>query len=539
MAVRWDGADAWQWRDGEALRHGDASALARALGATPLAVLLAAPQAWVGALTLPSLSGRRLAQAAAYAIEDQLVGELDATQVAVGRRGAAGLTEFAVMERAALADALTRLREAGLNVMSLRPLAAVLPADAAAVLAEPDWLTVRLGGEASLCGPPADVLPLIEALAPQKLEWRQLPGGAMPPAGMPVELQQVPADEVLRLAGQGTAIDLLQGDFAPPRPAGDRRRWLPAGVAALLWLALLLGGGLLEGHRLGQQNAALQEALNAEFMRLFPEEGRPVSLRAQAQRRLDLLERSARRRRRAAVAHRRRSRAAAGPDARCTRLRRRPPHARPFPARPASRRGAAHGAGRSARRAGRTAGRGGAGRRSAHAAGVAGGGAAMSAWNDARAAWGRRSARERRLLLLAAGALIALLGYGLLWSPWQAARARLAADNARLSADLAWLQGLAPQVEALRAEQGGAAQAEGALPVRLDASLRAAGLGERLQRLEPAADGSVRLWLNDVSFDALVDWLGTLAAQGATIDAFGATPSGKPGRVNAHLTARE
>jgi general secretion pathway protein L len=286
MAVRWDGADAWQWRDGEALRHGDASALARALGATPLAVLLAAPQAWVGALTLPSLSGRRLAQAAAYAIEDQLVGELDATQVAVGRRGAAGLTEFAVMERAALADALTRLREAGLNVMSLRPLAAVL--------AEPDWLTVRLGGEASLCGPPADVLPLIEALAPQKLEWRQLPGGAMPPAGMPVELQQVPADEVLRLAGQGTAIDLLQGDFAPPRPAGDRRRWLPAGVAALLWLALLLGGGLLEGHRLGQQNAALQEALNAEFMRLFPEEGRPVSLRAQAQRRLDLLERSAR-----------------------------------------------------------------------------------------------------------------------------------------------------------------------------------------------------------------------------------------------------
>lgn len=294
MAVRWDGADAWQWRDGEALRHGDASALARALGATPLAVLLAAPQAWVGALTLPSLSGRRLAQAAAYAIEDQLVGELDATQVAVGRRGAAGLTEFAVMERAALADALTRLREAGLNVMSLRPLAAVLPADAAAVLAEPDWLTVRLGGEASLCGPPADVLPLIEALAPQKLEWRQLPGGAMPPAGMPVELQQVPADEVLRLAGQGTAIDLLQGDFAPPRPAGDRRRWLPAGVAALLWLALLLGGGLLEGHRLGQQNAALQEAVNAEFMRLFPEEGRPVSLRAQAQRRLDLLERSAR-----------------------------------------------------------------------------------------------------------------------------------------------------------------------------------------------------------------------------------------------------
>jgi general secretion pathway protein M len=163
----------------------------------------------------------------------------------------------------------------------------------------------------------------------------------------------------------------------------------------------------------------------------------------------------------------------------------------------------------------------------------------MSAWGSAKAGWRQRSARERRLLLLAAAVLVALLGYGLLWSPWQAARTRLAADNARLSADLAWLQGLAPQVEALRVDQGGGAQPEGALPVRLDASLRAAGLSERLQRLEPAADGSVRLWLNDVSFDGLVGWLGTLAAQGTTIDALGATPSGKPGQVNAHLTARE
>lgn len=164
----------------------------------------------------------------------------------------------------------------------------------------------------------------------------------------------------------------------------------------------------------------------------------------------------------------------------------------------------------------------------------------MSTADQLKAGWRQRSARERRLLLLAGGVLIALAGYGLVWAPWQAAQARLAADNARLAADLAWLRGLAPQMDALRASQGSGVQpADGSLSVRLDASLRAAGLGEHLQRLEPAADGSVHLWFTQVPFDALAGWLGTLAAQGTAVEVLGATPSGKPGQVNAHLTARD
>lgn len=293
LAVRWDGADAFTWQDGDALRRGDAAALAQATAAAPIAVLLAAPQAWVGVQTLPRLAGRRLAQAAAFAIEDQVAGDLDTMQIAVGGRRADGLTEFAVMERAALADALARLRTAGLDVASLAPLAAVLPADAATVLAEPDWLTARLGGEASLCGPPADVLPLLAALAPAGLDWRQAPGGAAPPPELMASVRAVPAEEALRLAATGVGVDLLQGDFAPPRAAGDWRRWRIAAVAAALWLGVVLVGGVIESRRLGQQNAALRQALTAEFTRLFPEEGRPVSLRAQAQRRLALLERGA------------------------------------------------------------------------------------------------------------------------------------------------------------------------------------------------------------------------------------------------------
>jgi type II secretory pathway component PulM len=121
------------------------------------------------------------------------------------------------------------------------------------------------------------------------------------------------------------------------------------------------------------------------------------------------------------------------------------------------------------------------------------------------------------------------------WSPWQAARARVAADNARLSADLTWLRGLAPQVDTLRASQGSAAPADGPLPVRLDASLRAAGLGEHLQRIEPAADGSVGVWFTQVPFDALVGWLDALAQQGVDARTLGVAGAVNGGRVDARL----
>lgn len=291
--VRWDGADDWRWYDGAALCRGDAAALATAVGDAPLNVLLATPQAWVGAQVLPRVAGRRLRQAVAFAVEDQLAGDLEAQHVAVGRRHADGRVEFAVIAGDALQAALARLRAAGLRAVSLTPLASLLPPDGAGVLAEPDWLTVRLAGEASLCGPPQDILPLLAALNPPALDWRQLPGGPPPPPDVPAQVTQVPAQALPRLAAGG-GVDLLQGAFAPPPVAGRWRPWRPALVAAAVWLVLLVAGRVLETHQLAQRNAALREAVSGEFMRLFPEEGRPVSLRAQAQRRLELLERGAR-----------------------------------------------------------------------------------------------------------------------------------------------------------------------------------------------------------------------------------------------------
>ncbi len=291
LYFRWDGADAWQWLERGALRQGDTAAAASAAGGEPVGIVLAAPQVWACAQILPRLPAARLARAAMFALEDQLASDLDAVQVAVGKRRADGLTELAVIGRVELDAALARLREAGFNVVGITPLAALLPVDADSVLAEPDCLTVRLGAQASLCGAPQDITGLLQALAPPALRWLQTPGGLPPAPDLAAEVVAVPADEALRRAAASAGLDLLQGAYAPLRPPGQWRPWRPAAVLAGLWLALLLAGGLLEARRLGQQNAALKMAITEEFTRLFPEEGRPVSLRAQAQRRLKLLDR--------------------------------------------------------------------------------------------------------------------------------------------------------------------------------------------------------------------------------------------------------
>lgn len=291
---RWDGADAWQWLERGALRQGDTAAAASAAGGQPVGVVLAAPQVWVTAQTLPRLSTPRLARAAMFALEEQLASDLDAVQVAVGKRRADGLTELAVVGRAQLDAALARLREAGMKVAGITPLAALLPVDAFSVLAEPDHLTVRLGAQASLCGAPHEIGHLLEALAPAGVRWLQAPGGPPPPPGLDAQITEVPAEQALCLAVTPASPELLQGAYAPARPPGQWRPWRPAAVLAAMWLALLLAGGLFETARLGRQNTALRTAIAEQFTRLFPEEGRPVSLRAQAQRRLKLLDRGAR-----------------------------------------------------------------------------------------------------------------------------------------------------------------------------------------------------------------------------------------------------
>jgi type II secretory pathway component PulM len=144
--------------------------------------------------------------------------------------------------------------------------------------------------------------------------------------------------------------------------------------------------------------------------------------------------------------------------------------------------------------------------------------------------------RERNLVYVGAAlAAIALL-YFLVVMPLQGMNARSAARVAKKTADLAWMQQVAPQVTAAGAA-GPAASTNESLVVLVDRTGREAGLGSSVRDQSPSGENGLRLRLEAAPFDVLVAWLASLQQQhGVTVEAAIIDSASAPGLVNASLT---
>lgn len=154
--------------------------------------------------------------------------------------------------------------------------------------------------------------------------------------------------------------------------------------------------------------------------------------------------------------------------------------------------------------------------------------------------WRGLGSRERKVLSLAIGALVLVLGYVSLWEPLIDSRNEWRNRVANAQADLAWMRATAPQVR----ERGGAAPVRSndgrSLLARADASARDAGLGGSLLRVEPVSDGQVRVYFEDAGFDAVVRWVETLSAQyGTRVGELSAQRADGVGRVDVRLSLEE
>lgn len=153
-----------------------------------------------------------------------------------------------------------------------------------------------------------------------------------------------------------------------------------------------------------------------------------------------------------------------------------------------------------------------------------------------RAWWATLAQREQRML--AAGAVFvagAVLYLGV-WEPVaQAGRERqLALEDARALATM--LETLAVEVQRGRGTGTGTAGAGQSLLSVVDQSRRASALTKPPSRLQPEGDAMVRIWLEDVPFDALLRWLGDLQLRyGVRVDTADIERESGPGLVNARI----
>jgi type II secretory pathway component PulM len=140
------------------------------------------------------------------------------------------------------------------------------------------------------------------------------------------------------------------------------------------------------------------------------------------------------------------------------------------------------------------------------------------------------SEREQRIVQIGAVLVPLILVFGLL-VPLDRSVAQAHERLLKKRNDLAWMQGVAPELAA--APQPPSAAGESLLVI-VDRSARESGLATALAGSEPVGPGGLSLRLQKAPFDTLIAWLARLAQQnGIRVDSATIDSAGAPGLVNA------
>jgi general secretion pathway protein M len=152
--------------------------------------------------------------------------------------------------------------------------------------------------------------------------------------------------------------------------------------------------------------------------------------------------------------------------------------------------------------------------------------------------WFRSLAPRERLLVSVGGIVVAItILYLGIWEP-------LSKAHSKREQDLAASQGLAQRLEAIAVvvqksqSSGGAVINTGAsLLSTVDQVSKAGTLGKPLTRIQPEGDHEVKVWIDGVSFEALVRWISELEGRyGISVQTADLDRDTLPGQVNARLS---
>lgn len=292
-------SDAWQARwlvlDAKGNRVGfpQQGALAECATASTqrrVIVMLPGERILSASARVPGNNPRRILQAAPYALEDRLAGDVDELHVALLARHADHDCDFLVVERDWFSELLQTLESAGIHPHAVWP-------DYLGVPEAPEgthWLITgsdRLlsrSGWRGFAAPATDAAFLYSHRDEDQPLQLSLVGDHPPPPAMgELETHRYADNErafteiaatIAALPGTG----LLQGTFRRQREgAPDWQRWKWPGVAAAALLLLLAADFGLETWQLQREHALLENATRELFQQALPGNQRMVDPRFQ------------------------------------------------------------------------------------------------------------------------------------------------------------------------------------------------------------------------------------------------------------------
>ncbi len=147
--------------------------------------------------------------------------------------------------------------------------------------------------------------------------------------------------------------------------------------------------------------------------------------------------------------------------------------------------------------------------------------------------------RDQRALKLLALALALALVYLLVWRPVAEFREDARGEMASAEDLLGWIQGqesIARNISTMEPSEDGADNLrDGSLLRTVTESAENSGLS--LQRFEPSGDDAMRIWVDDVPFTDLAQWLAHLQSEyGIGVDQVVVDRTDEPGLVDARIT---
>ncbi|MBW3566648.1 MAG: type II secretion system protein GspL [Proteobacteria bacterium] len=229
---------------------------------------------------VPGNNSRRILQAAPYALEDRLAGDVDELHVALLEKHKDNECDFLVVEHDWLAEFLATLDAAGIRPHAVWPDYLGVPGDTEST----NWLITednRLLSRDTWHGfaaPASDAVFLYSHRGDnEKPVQLAMVGDEPAPAALGERETSRFADSeraftelaatIAALPGSG----LLQGSFRRKREgAPDWKRWQWPAAAAIAWLVLALAAFGLETWQLQREHAMLEQATRELFQRALP-----------------------------------------------------------------------------------------------------------------------------------------------------------------------------------------------------------------------------------------------------------------------------
>jgi type II secretory pathway component PulM len=160
--------------------------------------------------------------------------------------------------------------------------------------------------------------------------------------------------------------------------------------------------------------------------------------------------------------------------------------------------------------------------------------------NELKARFDQLPLRQQWLLVVAAILIAIYIAVAVVYRPLVAKRDLLAQQNAGAERTLQWIRGAITEIRSLRGSGSASAAAASGMTLSQLVESSAARHSLRVSRFQPSGDDEAQVWLDKVSFDAVVMLIDQLENQyGLDVLSVAVNGANAPGLVNVRLRFRK